>query len=80
MTLGIKLTDLTIYLHIILVLLIYSEGLLPRNSLQYVGSAAPTSRLYASSTGIQLISENNNLWHYAPLQWHDVLTRNREYQ
>jgi hypothetical protein len=52
---------------------------LPSNSLENVRSAAPTSRVYASSTGIQLIAENNNLWHYAPLQWRDVLTKIREY-
>jgi hypothetical protein len=61
-------------------LIIYSEGLLAPNILQYVGSGAPTSRVYASSTDIQMIAENNNLWHYAPLQWHDDLTNNREYQ
>jgi hypothetical protein len=56
-------------------LFIYSEGLLPPNSLEYVGSASPTSRVYASFTGIQLIAEYNNVWHYAPLQWHDVLRK-----
>jgi hypothetical protein len=59
---------------------IFSEGLLPPNSLEYVGIAAPTSRVYASSTAIQLIAENNNLWYYGPLEWHDVLTKNREFQ
>jgi hypothetical protein len=59
---------------------VYTVGLLPPNSLEYVGSAAPTSRVYASSTKIQLIAENNNSWHYAPLRWHDVLTKIREYQ
>jgi hypothetical protein len=59
---------------------IFSEGLLPPNSLEYAGSAAPTSRVYASSTAIQPIAENNNLLHYAPLEWHDVLTKIREYQ
>jgi hypothetical protein len=61
-------------------LFIFSEGLLPPNSLEYVGSAAPTSRVYASSTAIKPIAEINNLFHYAPLQWHDVLTKFREYQ
>jgi hypothetical protein len=59
---------------------IYSEGLLPPNSLEYVGISAPISRVYASSTGIQLIAENKNLCHCAPFRWHDVLTKNREYQ
>jgi hypothetical protein len=59
---------------------IFSEGLLQPNTLEYVGSAAPTSRVYSCSTAIQLIAENNNLLHYAPLQWHDVLTKIREYQ
>jgi hypothetical protein len=59
---------------------VFSEGLLPPNSLEYVGFASPTSRVYGSSTAIQPISENNNLLHYAPLQWHDVLTKIREYQ
>jgi hypothetical protein len=59
---------------------IFSEGILPPNSLEYVGNAAPTSRVYASSTAIQLIAEINNLLHYAPHEWHDVLTKIREYQ
>jgi hypothetical protein len=73
--LSIKLADFTIYLRSISIIgYIYSEGLLSPNSLEYVGSAATTSRVYASSTAIELIAENNNLLHYAPLEWHDVLT------
>jgi hypothetical protein len=79
-TLCIKLIDLTIYLRIKSVIDCIFRGFIAPNGLQYVGSAAPTSRVYASSTGIQLIAEHNNLWHYATLQWHDVLTKNREYQ
>jgi hypothetical protein len=59
---------------------IYSEGLLPPNSLECVRNAAPTSRVYASSTGIQMIAENNKLCRYATLQRHNVFTKNREYQ
>jgi hypothetical protein len=50
------------------------------NSSEYVGSSAPTSRVYASPTGIQLLAEINNSWHYAPLEWHDVLRKNFENQ
>jgi hypothetical protein len=49
------------FIHVLSALLfIFSEGLLPPNSLEYVGSSAPTSRVYASLTGIQLLAENNN--------------------
>jgi hypothetical protein len=56
--------------------LIYSEVLLLRDSLDCDENAAPTSRVYASPTVIQMITEYRILWHYAPLQWHNVTTKN----
>jgi hypothetical protein len=49
-------------------MLIYCEILLPPNSLECVGSAAPTSQVYASSTVVQLITESHKLLLYAYIQ------------
>jgi hypothetical protein len=61
-------------------MLIYSEGLLLPSTLECVESAAPTSQVYAPSTVIQMITEYHILWRYAALQWHNVPTKNLEYQ
>jgi hypothetical protein len=60
-------------------MLIYSEGLLPHNSLECLESAAPTSEVYISAA-IQMIAEYHILWRYAALECHYVPTKNREYQ
>jgi hypothetical protein len=54
---------------------IYFEGLLPPSTLESAGSAAPTSKVYVSSTIIQLIAEYKKLWCFATLQWHNVPTK-----
>jgi hypothetical protein len=61
-------------------MLIYSEVTSLRNRLECVESAASTSQIYAFSTVIQMITEYHILHRYAALQWHDVPTKNREYQ
>jgi hypothetical protein len=71
---------LIFYLSIISIIVYILGGFISEGSLEYVGIAAPTSRVYAYSTGIQLIAGKINLWHYAPLEWHDVLRKDREYQ
>jgi hypothetical protein len=58
----------------------YFECLLLHNSLECVGSAAPTSQVYAFATVIQMTTEYHTLCCYAALQWHNVPTENREYQ
>jgi hypothetical protein len=58
----------------------YPECLLLSNSLECGGSAAPTSQVCAFPTVIQMITEYRILWRYIPLQWHDVPTKNRDYQ
>jgi hypothetical protein len=60
--------------------LIYSEVLLLRDSLDCDENAAPTSRVYASPTVIQMITEYHILWRYAAFEWHNVPTKNYEYQ
>jgi hypothetical protein len=61
-------------------MLIYSEDLLPPRTLECVESAAPTSQVYSSSTVIQIITEYHILSRYAAHQWHNVPTKNLEYQ
>jgi hypothetical protein len=58
----------------------YSDGLLLTTTVGCVGSGAPTSQVYSSSTVIQMVTEYHILWPYAALQWHNVPTKNREYQ
>jgi hypothetical protein len=48
--------------------------------LRYLGSNAFTSKVCASSTVLQLNTETQKLWRYAALQWHNVKTKNGEYQ
>jgi hypothetical protein len=59
---------------------IYSEFLLLLNRLECVEIAAPTSQLYALSTVMRMITEYHLLCRYAALRWHNVPTKNREYQ
>jgi hypothetical protein len=79
-TISIKLRVLIIYRHINWIYAYYSEVVSLPNRLERVESAAPTSRLYAFSTVIQMITEYHFLCRYAALQWHDRPTKNSEYQ
>jgi hypothetical protein len=61
-------------------MIIYSEGSLLRNTRKCVVTDAPTSQVYTFPTVMQMIMEYHKLWRYAFFQWHDVPTKNREYQ
>jgi hypothetical protein len=78
-SLSIRLTPFSFNLPIISIF-IYNESSMPSNSSECVGSAASTPRAYASITVIQMIAENNKLWRYGTLEWHNVFTKNREHQ
>ena len=45
-----------------------------------VENAAPTSRVCASPTVVQMITKYHILWHHAALQWHKFMTKNLYYQ
>ena len=61
-------------------MLLYSDVVLLRDSLDCVENAAPTSRVCESATVIEMTTEYYVLWHYAALQWHNVMTKNLYYQ
>jgi hypothetical protein len=48
--------------------------------LPYVNSGALTSLVCASSAVLQLYKETQRLWRCAALEWHDVASKDREYQ
>jgi hypothetical protein len=80
MTLRIKLSVLAIYSRIIFIRTYIFEGLLLHNNLERIESAAPTSQVYASSTVIKMIMKYHILWRYVALLWHNIPTKNRDYQ
>jgi hypothetical protein len=60
-------------------MLLYSEVLWLRDNSDCDQIAAPTSRVCASPTVIQMITEYHIIWNYAALQWHNVMTKNSYY-
>jgi hypothetical protein len=56
-------------------MLLYSDVILLRDSLDGDENAAPTSRIYEFLTVIQMITEYHILWHFAALQWHNGMTK-----
>jgi hypothetical protein len=80
MALCIKLTVLTLFQTIISIYSLIFRFLLLNNSFDCGEIAAPTSRVCAFPTVIQMNTEYHILWHYAALQWPNILTKNRSYQ
>jgi hypothetical protein len=61
-------------------MLLYSEVLLLRGSLDCGENVASTSLVCVSVTVIQMITEYRILCRYVVLQWHNVMTKNRYHQ
>jgi hypothetical protein len=59
---------------------LYSEVLLLSDCLDCNENAVCTSRVCAYPTVIQMIAEYHILWHYAAIQWHNVMTKDVYYQ